>query len=161
FHVHADLVAPPSPLHPVRPCRFSARVDQQLIRIREAGLGCNTGICGTHAERVHASVLRTSRARECDAACGGQHPSGEQSGAETSRHRTAPLRLKVAEPAEGAQSGHKAEFPAARDHKVWNSLNSSSYRLTGNRKIFTLAIRSRNWISVLAGAKKHSVIDPL
>ena len=53
-----------------------------------------------------------------------------------------PLRLKVGEPAQGAQPGHKAVFPAARDHKVRNSLNSSSYRLTRNRKISAIAIRS-------------------
>src|SRR5687767_10532915 len=72
-----------------------------------------------------------------------------------------PLRLKVGEPAQGAQSRHEAVPPAARDHKVGNSLNSSSYRLTRNRKISAIAIRSRNWISVLAAAKKDCVIDPL
>src|SRR5688572_20616005 len=70
-----------------------------------------------------------------------------------------PLRLKVGEPAQRAQSGHKAVSATARDHEVRDALKAPSHWLTRQREIDVAG--ANNWIFVRSGANKDSVIDPL
>src|SRR4029434_6955269 len=69
------------------------------------------------------------------------------------------LRLKIREPLQYAQSRHEAVFAAARDYEVRDALKASSHWLARQREIDVA--RANDWIFVISGAKKDSIVYPL
>ena len=77
-HVHDDGVLTTHRLRrPVIRLGLIARVEQQLIRIREAGVWRDAGAKSGHAERIHAAALRVRTGRNQ------QHAGGQRSGSPT------------------------------------------------------------------------------
>ena len=73
-HVHDDgVLATHRQRRPVIRFGLVARIEQQLIRVREAGVRRDAGANGRHAERIHAAALRVRTRRH-------EHANGQQYG---------------------------------------------------------------------------------
>jgi hypothetical protein len=69
--------------------------------------------------------------------------------------------LKVGEPAQGSQSGHKAIFTAPRDNKSREALKALANRPPWNCKAVALFVRPDDGILSFTRPKENAIIYPL
>ena len=71
------------------------------------------------------------------------------------------LCLKVGQPAQGSQSGHKAIFTAPRDDKPRNALKAFANRPPWDSKAAALVVRPGDGFLIVASPKEDAIVYPL